>query len=211
MSDARFVRWYRLGFALLTLAAIVYQFSVGARRVEFVPANFFSFFTIQSNLIAAGVFLYLAPRPRSDTDSPGEIDLLRGAAVAFMTTTFIVYGLLLSGYEDALQTSEPWVNTVLHKIFPLVVIGDWLIDRPATRIPFRSALIWAAYPLLYLVYSLTRGPVVDWYPYPFLDPDQAGGYAGVVATSVAIAVGFVAITWLIVTFGQRLRVRIEDA
>lgn len=211
MSDARYVRWYRLGFALLALVAIAYQFSVGARRVDFVPANFFSFFTIQSNLIAAGVFLYLALRSRSDDDSSGEIDLLRGAAVAFMTTTFIVYGLLLSGYEDALQTSEPWVNTVLHKVFPLVVIGDWLIDRPGARIPFRSALIWAAYPLLYLVYSLIRGPVVDWYPYPFLDPDQGGGYPGVVATSLAIAVGFVAITWLIVTFGQRFRVQIDDA
>ena len=211
MSGARYIRWYRLGFALLALAAIAYQFSVGARRVDFVPANFFSFFTIQSNLIAAGVFLYLALRSRPDADSSRELDLLRGGAVAFMTTTFIVYGLLLSGYEDALQTSEPWVNTVLHKIFPLVIMADWLIDRPGARIPFRSALIWAAYPLLYLVYSLTRGPVVDWYPYPFLDPDQGGGYPGVAATSVAIAVGFVAITWLIVTFGQRLRVQIDDA
>lgn len=209
MSDSRIVRWYRFGFALLTLAAIVYQFSVGTRRVDFVPANFFSFFTIQSNMIAAGLFLYLALRPQSDAESSEGMDLLRGAAVAFMTTTFIVYGLLLSGYEDALQTSEPWVNTVLHKLFPLVVIVDWLIDRPDSRISFQRALIWAAYPLLYLVYSLTRGPLVDWYPYPFLDPELGGGYPGVAATSVAIAIGFVVVTWLIVTVGQRLRIRVE--
>jgi hypothetical protein len=209
MNNSRIVRSYRLGFALLTLVAIVYQYSVGERRVDFVPANFFSFFTIQSNLIAAGVFLYRSLRPQSEDQPSDGMDLLRGAAVAFMTTTFI--GLLLSGYEDALQTSEPWVNTVLHKLFPLVVVFDWLIDRPDSRIPFRRALIWAAYPVLYLVYSLTRGPLVDWYPYPFLDPNQAGGYAGVLATSVGIALGFVVITWIIVMFGQRLRIGIEGA
>jgi hypothetical protein len=210
MSDSPVVRFYRFGFALLTLAAIAYQYSVGERRVDFVPANFFSFFTIQSNLIAAGVFLYLAVRPQTDDESSEGMDLLRGAAVAFMTTTYIVYGLLLSGYEDALQTSEPWVNTVLHKLFPIVVVIDWLIDRPSARVPFRRALVWAVYPVLYLVYSLIRGPRVDWYPYPFLDPNLAGGYAGVAATSAGIAIGFVIIAWLIVTLGRRVRIRFEE-
>lgn len=209
MASSPIVRFYRLGFALLVLAAIISQYRVSDGRPDFVPANFFSFFTIQSNLFAAGVFLYLSVRPQVD-DRPSEgLDLLRGAAVAFMTTTFIVYGLLLSGYEDALQTTEPWVNTVLHQLFPIVVVVDWLIDRPDARIPFRRALIWAAYPVLYLVYSLSRGPLVDWYPYPFLDPDQAGGYAGVAATSIGIAIGFLLITWLIVSFGQRIRVHFE--
>jgi hypothetical protein len=60
-----------------------------------------------------------------------------------------------------------------------------------------------AYPLAYLAYSLIRGPIVDWYPYPFLDPDEVGGYAGVAAYCVAIAAGVLGFIWLIVTLGNR--------
>lgn len=28
------------------------------------------------------------------------------------------------------------------------------------------------FPAAYFAYSLIRGPIVDWYPYPFLDPNQ---------------------------------------
>ena len=51
----------------------------------------------------------------------------------------------------------------------------------------RDGLTWLVVPLAYLVYSLVRGAVVDWYPYPFMDPGEHG-YAGVAVTSVVIAV-----------------------
>jgi hypothetical protein len=35
--------------------------------------------------------------------------------------------------------------------------------------------------VIYCAYSLIRGPIVHWRPYPFLDPDEAGGYLGLFA------------------------------
>jgi hypothetical protein len=58
------------------------------------------------------------------------------------------------------------------------------------------------YPLAYLAYSLIRGPNVDWYPYPFLDPDEVGGYAGVAAMSIGITILFLGLIWLVVTLGN---------
>lgn len=200
------VRAYRIIFALLTLAAVVYQFSVQNERVDFVPENFFSFFTIQSNVIAALLFLLLA-MGRSVLSS--VLDLFRGGVVTYMLLTGVVYGLLLSGYEDALQTPEPWVNTVLHQVIPLIVVLDWFIQPPRSRITFAQALVWPVYPMLYLAYTLTRGPRVDWYPYPFLDPRLEGGYPVVLATCAAIMVGFLIATWMLVAISQRLRIRIE--
>jgi membrane protease YdiL (CAAX protease family) len=52
---------------------------------------------------------------------------------------------------------------------------------------------WLAWPLVYLAYSLVRGAVVDWYPYPFLDPDESGGYAGVAGYALAILAAFTAV------------------
>jgi hypothetical protein len=47
--------------------------------------------------------------------------------------------------------------------------------------------------LVFLVVSLVTGPIVDWYPYPFLDPDENTGYGGVAVTSLGIVVVIAAI------------------
>ncbi len=202
------VRAYRLAFALLTFAAIGYQLSSGVARGPFDVGNFFSFFTIESNIFAALVLLVTALI--GDTPSPRR-DLIRGAAVAYMATTGVVYGLLLSGYTDALQTPVPWVNNVLHRLIPLVMVTDWLLAPPGRGLTYRRALVWMVFPLAYLVYSLVRGPLVGWYPYPFLDPGQVGGYPGVVVYAIGITIGFFLFVWLIVTLGQRVRLRVEAA
>ena len=207
MRQPGWIRGYRIAFALLTLAAVIYQFLERAGKGSFNPVNFFSFFTIQSNLLAAAVLLVLGLRANpADRPSRGE-DLARGAAVVYMAATGVVYGLLLSGYTESLQTAVPWVNNVLHRLMPLVVVADWLLRPPAHRIPFRRALLWLAYPLLWLAYTLVRGAGVRWYPYPFLDPTLSGGYLGVAAYCVAITAGFLLFSLLIIALGRRPRHR----
>lgn len=127
---------------------------------------------------------------------------LRGAATIYMTVTGITYSLLLRNV--AVDTAVPWVNLVLHYVIPIVMIVDWLIDLPPFRIRAMSAMVWLIYPIVYLAYSLIRGPLVDWYPYPFLDP-RPEGYIPVIATSIAIAAGAL-IFALIMSWTTRLRV-----
>jgi hypothetical protein len=55
------------------------------------------------------------------------------------------------------------------------------------RIALSQAMVWLAFPVVYLVYSLIRGPIVDWYPYPFLDPGH-NGYGAVAVTSLMLLV-----------------------
>lgn len=211
MRQPGWVRGYRVAFAILTFATVAYQFAERAGKGDFSPANFFSFFTIQSNLFAAAILLVAGLRADQGGEDSPTWDLVRGAATVYMATTGVVYGLLLSGYTDALQTPVPWVNNVLHRVMPLVLVLDWLLLPPAHRIPFRRALLWVVYPLAYLAYTLIRGPRVDWYPYPFLNPANVGGYAGVAVYGVAIALGFLLFTWAIVALGRRVRLRVEPA
>ena len=205
MDQPRLVGAYRVGFGLLTLIAIGYQFVHSiAINDAFRPGNFFSFFTIESNIFAAIVLLAFALRGRQQPRSQ-TADLVRGAAVLSMTTTGIVYGLLLSGYTDELQTATPWVNNVVHRIMPVVLLVDWFVMPPSTRLTVHRALVWLSFPGAYLIYSLVRGPIVDWYPYPFLNPDLAGGYVGVALYCVAIAIGVVALTWLLLWANRHVR------
>jgi len=194
---------YRVIFAAAALFAIGYQFFDGrANNPGFSPGNFWSFFTIQSNLIAAFVLL-LAVWKADDLRRSTTFDLIRGAAVVYLSTTGVVYGLLLSGYQEALQTTLPWVDTLLHRIMPIVMVADWLIDPPHRHIALRDAVWWLLFPFAYMVYSLIRGPIVDWYPYPFLDPNNAGGYGAVALYGVGIAITVGVFAWLVVLLSRR--------
>lgn len=185
----------RLVLAALALAAVVVQFVNGTGRPGFEPANFLSFFTIQSNVLAA-VVLCVAGVAALRGHPSGRLTAWRGAATLYMAATGIVYVALLRGLEESLQTPLPWVNAVLHYVMPAGLVADWLIDRPRERIEFRRALPWLAFPLAYAAYSLIRGEVTGWYPYPFLDA-EANGYATVLIACVGVAAAILAVAWCV--------------
>jgi hypothetical protein len=89
-----------------------------------------------------------------------------------MVITGLVYSLLLSQVD--VQTPLPWVNAVLHYIFPLVLLIDWLIDPPKRRLTNKDGLMWLSFPLIYAVYTLIRGHSTHWYPYSFINVNQHG-------------------------------------
>lgn len=189
---------YRLFWALLIFAAIVTEIAVLIERGRFVPANFFSYFTIQSNAFAALVLLLSAIVPRGNR----TMVMLRGAATLYMAVTGVVFSLLLAGIEGAEFTAVAWDNTVLHFIGPIAVVADWFLDLPRFRVRFTSALVWLGYPLVYGAYTLIRGPFVDWYPYPFIDPRE-NSYLTIAVTMLALTVFGAALTWIIVRFTGR--------
>ncbi len=187
------VRTYRLFFALTILIAVGSQYAVSSRLIFFQPVNFFSYFTNDANLLSAAVFLVAAIRPTARTD------WWRGLAVVCMAITGIVFNLLLRSEELA---TLPWVNEVVHVIAPVVAVVDWCVVSPATRISVGSAARWLIFPSLWLAYTLARGSVAGWYPYPFLNVSKLG--TEVVATyCVAIFAGFLLTVALVTIVGNR--------
>ncbi len=193
---------YRLLFGVVALIAIAAQFSDLAVKGTLNPVNFFSYFTIESNLIGAVALLIGAARwwvARSPA-----LDSLRGGALVYLIVTGLVFTLLLSGTD--VDTAIPWVNAVVHQLVPLVVVVDWLIDPPVARLIIRQGLRWLSYPLVWITYTLVRGAIFGWYPYPFLNPAN-GGYASVAAYVGAILVGMALLCALAVGVGNAARNR----
>ena len=185
------LRLCRALLALAALTAIVYDVAAGPGVSD---GDYFSYFTVLSNLFASTMLLHGALRP-ADTRSR-TVELLRGASVVYILTTGIVYLLLLSGRAPA----YPWVNAILHYLMPVAVTLDWLLDPPRLRLqPARTVVLWMAFPLLYIVYTLARGAVVNWYPYFFVNPHRSGGYLLVAGDCLAVGVGILALiaatTW----------------
>jgi hypothetical protein len=197
--------WFRVGAAALVIAAIAFQLAWLANEGRFDPFRFFAFFTIQSNLLGVAVLLALVAR--ADRPRTPVVELLRGAAVVYLIVTFVVVITFLSG-EDV-QLDLQWVDFVLHKFFPIVVLLDWLIDPPTVRLPWRAALVWLSYPLVWVTFTLVRGALDDWYPYPFLDPAN-GGYTSVAVYFVTILGFFLVIGGAVVALGNVRGGRSDD-
>lgn len=196
----------RVAIAAAIVAAIVGQLivsinnwhSAGLSDITIQVVNFFSFFTIESNVLTVVVMLigawWLFTRKGEDV---GWFLGLRLATVTYMATTGIVYNLLLRGVELPQGTTLPWSNEVLHLIGPLYVILDWLLAPGRRPIAWKSLWPMLIFPLAWGVYTLIRGPLTYdgilkrdyWYPYPFLNPNTAPeGYASVAFYIVLIAV-----------------------
>jgi hypothetical protein len=188
---------FRAVVAIVVLVAIAYQAWLIVNSGLFRPLRFFAFFTILSNVFAAIVWLWLAVRwraPRTRTD-----DLLRGGATLYLVVTFVVVVVLLQGAE--LSLSDRLVDLVVHKLFPVLAVIDWIVDPPETDLRLSDVVLWLVFPLAWLAFSLIRGALDNWYPYPFLDPDN-GGYRSVAYHVIAILAGFIVIAGAIVALGD---------
>jgi len=195
-------RGSRFILGIMGLIAIIVQMTHGLRYNGLVLSNFFSFFTIQSNILIVAVLVIGAIVSTKQFYSP-QFQLVRGAVTTYIMTTGIVYFLFLRGMEAELQTTIPWVNFVLHTLLPLYALFDWLAAPSRNLISFRRMWLWILYPLAYLVYTLVRGPLVDWYPYPFLDP-RISGYGQVLISSIFITI-LILLCSLIVIGSRKLR------
>jgi hypothetical protein len=118
-----------------------------------------------------------------------RIAVLRLCVATYMATTGVVYNLLLRGIELPQGQTVPWSNEVLHVVAPLLLVLDWLLAPGRRRVEWKAIGAVVAFPIVWAVYTLIRGPIAGWYPYPFLDPSLAPtGYASVAFYVVLIAV-----------------------
>lgn len=189
------IRLFHLFFALLPIGTIAFDLAHGGYNI----VNYFSLFTILSNVLASFVFLYLVFAGNENKNS--VIDSIRGATTAYLLISAAVYFLLLRNLPSS---SLPFVNTVLHKIMPIVFVVDWFVLPPRNHLKLSVSFRWLVPPVLYLGYVLVRGRIVNWYPYPFLDPKNSG-YLSVFIYSVAIAIAGLVLSAFLIALRNKLR------
>ncbi len=164
--------------------------------------RFFSYFTIQSNLLVAA--------------TTGCLTLERGvatrlwavarlASVVGIAVTGIVHLLLLRPILH-LTGVDWWADLMLHVVVPVLAVGGWVVFGPRSRATRSDVLPALAWPVLWLVATLGLGPVVGWYPYPFLDV-SAHGLGQVLLVCVAVAALFVGLALAAVAIDRGLERR----
>jgi hypothetical protein len=196
----------RIGGAALIVAAIVGQLmtsygfwtgEAGLTDISTQIVNFFSFFTIDSNVLTVAAFLIGAVcLIKGESPEPRWFTVGRASVTAYMATTGIVYNVLLRGIELPQGSTLAWSNEVLHVVAPILMVLDWLFAPGRNRLEWRTIWIIVIFPVVWGVYTLIRGPFTfdavtgtdHWYPYPFMNPNIAPeGYASVAFFLVLIA------------------------
>ena len=195
----------RLGIAVAIAAAAIGQITLslgywtdkGVTNIGSNVTNFFSFFTIDANLLSLVAMLIGAVFLMQKKDDPTWYLIARASVVTYMVTTGVVYNLLLRGIELPQGSTLGWSNEILHVVAPLYLLIDWLLAPGRKPLEYRAIWIVIIFPLVWAIYTLIRGPFVEdqvygnnyWYPYPFLNPNtSAQGYLTVALYMLLITV-----------------------
>lgn len=186
-------------FALVTQTILVIS-GAGVLVEDDPPAlperilRLLGYFTIQSNVLVAVTAFTLLRDPQRD----GRVwRVLRLAGVVGITVTGVVHWFLLRPLLDLAGWSA-LCDLLLHVVVPLLAVVGWLVFGPRPRVTLGAVLGTVAWPTGWLAYTLVRGSVTGFYPYPFLNVEVQGGATVAVACLGVTALILVAalLAWL---------------
>jgi hypothetical protein len=193
-------------FAAIGWFAVIGQYAVTYEHTFSGTLNYFSLFTILSNILVALTFTCAALAPSS---ALGRFLLRPTVALAtavYITVTGVTFYLLLA----SLYNLEGWTkefNHLLHYVMPPAFVLFWLIFVPKGTLTLATVL-WMMVPgLIYGGWILLYGAISGWYPYPFVDVTKLG-YPHVFETIVEFVFVF-GFTGVFYVFIDRLIARLN--
>jgi hypothetical protein len=97
--------------------------------------------------------------------------VFRLMGVVAISVTFVVFHIAPSRLLD-LDGWAAIANQLQHTVVPILAVAGWLLFGPRHLTSSRVAAWTVLFPIVYMVATAIRGPLVrDWYPYPFAEVD----------------------------------------
>lgn len=172
-------------------------------------ADYFSYYTILTNLLVALVLTVPAVAPRSAAGKVLGHALTRWTAAAAILVVGIAYHLLLSDLYD--PTGAAAVTDLgFHYLVPALYALTWVLalPLPASAPGWRGAAALSAYPVAYFAYLLARGAVVGSYPYFFVDAG-ALGVLGAFRNALGLLAFHLVLAWGLRGVATRVQARLQ--
>lgn len=200
-SARRAVGTLRLIAGATLVVALVFQITEKAVNNDLIADQYFSYFTILATILAIGVLIVggvLALRHPVDTVA---YTVARMSVTTYAVVTALVYNVLLRGIPDEGFIVSPWPGEIMHVWIPLFLLLDWLFSpgRPALR--WTGLRIVVIFPLVWIAFTLVRGAITGWFPYPFLEPSS--GILSIALYILGIAALIVGLASLAIAWSRR--------
>jgi len=188
----------------LQYGLMVYDETLVSAAVKSV--EFFSYFTILSNMLAAAALTAPLIVPNSRFAQWAEQSGPRAAIATYLTITAVVYHTLLASQWNP-QGLRMVSNIILHTITPLTYLIDLALRGGQGQARWMAAAKAMAFPALFGAWTLAHGALSGWYPYPFMNVAKRG-YPAVIVTMVEMSLAFALVAMIFVV---ALRVRTKVA
>ena len=167
-TNVRAVGWGRISGGVVVAAVLACAYTTARAVGEHNPFNYFGYFTNLTSLLTCIVLIATGAVIITGRHVPAWLTTLRGVATACLLIVAVVYNVLVPGTGSA----PLWVSVLLHGVFPLAALLDWLLigDRPPLR--WRNLWVVLPYPMIWLTVVLLRGVTDGWVRYGFLLPER---------------------------------------
>jgi hypothetical protein len=193
-------RTLALIFSILGWFALIAQYYLMLQNGEIavieITIQFFSYFTILTNLLVAVYFTREVFTANSiKTRASGNLT----AITIYILVVGIIYQLLLRSGE--LKGMHWLANELLHSLIPVLTLIYWYLYEDKKNLTYQLIPKWTVYPLLYLAYILIRGQISGSYPYPFINVTDLG-IAKALMNAFWIAIFFIGLSVIFVKIGK---------
>ena len=164
--------------------------------------NFFSFFTILTNILAAAAMTAPVFAPNTSAGRYFDRPSVRTAIATYIIVVGVTYHLLLRDLWDP-QGWQKFADYALHYATPALFVLDWLAFVPKREVSWSTAFKALVYPLIYLGWTLYHGSWSGFYPYPFVDVTKLG-INQVLMNSGGMTAAFLVLCGLLIGLGKIL-------
>lgn len=192
-----------IGAALTWLTLVLQLWLIITNRTASIAetiVRYFGFFTILTNILVAGSFSAVFLKGIGNSNNFFTRPKNLTAIAVYITIVGLIYNVILR-FQWAPQGLAKLADELLHSVIPVFYIIFWLSFVPKQQINWNNILPWLAYPLAYLAYTLLRGPLAQWYPYPFVDVIKLG-YNKVLFNSAMVCLVFIIFSVLFVSVAK---------
>lgn len=152
--------------------------------------NFFLFMTVISNILVAITMTAIVLPKGNRLTLFFKQPQTQSAVLVYITIVFAGYHFLLADLFHH-QGLNYWADMSLHYFIPLLYAVYWLFLCSKTELHFRMIGRWLIFPSVYLVFSMLRGTIDGYYPYPFLNYEKVG------ASVFVVSVGFLVLGYVL--------------
>ena len=188
---------YKIAIAILAWSSILLQFYISDISV----ITFLSYFTVLCNLLIALCLTFTTLLKSTQVGSFFSKLSVQTSIALYIFIVSLVYNIALRSLVKL--NGLAWVlDNMVHVVVPLLYIAFWIAYKPEGILKWKDGLIWTLFPLCYLVYSMIRGDITGWYPYPFLNAIKFGYPRVIFNVSIIIGV-FIIAGLILIAFTKR--------
>ena len=181
-----------IGALIGWFAIIVQLYLMLENRVVPIPQSllrFFGFFTIDTNILVAICLTFIGLRNKNSLGKFFSKSTTITALTVYITIVGLVYNVILRSTWDP-QGLQKLVDELLHSVIPILFIIFWFIFVPIENIKWKNVFPWLIYPIVYMIYALVHGAIINWYPYPFVDVNKLGYNTALINAFVVLGIIF---------------------